>query len=326
MHKPLILGGVEFKSRLFLGTGKFSSAAALKAAIEASGTELVTVAMRRVDLNKQERDDILGAIDRSKVKIMLNTSGARTAEDAVKIARFGKDFFQWIKLEIHPDPIHLLPDPIETLKAAEILVKEGFIVLPYINADPVLAKRLEDVGVHAVMPLGAQIGSGQGIRTEAMLEIIIEDSNVPVVIDAGLGLPSHAAVEERFQIVSVDGKVESAGTLSQIRQPRNECQFQVESKIERFEKFSYRQINCIAERCEYPENSHIQFPSCVREHILHKRRKTPVCRKRGQADVNFLDSAFHRRNPSLPVYPGSLHCSPLGHFPRTDDVHQRTGG
>ena len=123
MHKPLILGGVEFKSRLFLGTGKFSSAAALKAAIEASGTELVTVAMRRVDLNKQERDDILGAIDRSKVKIMLNTSGARTAEDAVKIARFGKDFFQWIKLEIHPDPIHLLPDPIETLKAAEILVK-----------------------------------------------------------------------------------------------------------------------------------------------------------------------------------------------------------
>ena len=193
MHKPLILGGVEFKSRLFLGTGKFSSAAALKAAIEASGTELVTVAMRRVDLNKQERDDILGAIDRSKVKIMLNTSGARTAEDAVKIARFGKDFFQWIKLEIHPDPIHLLPDPIETLKAAEILVKEGFIVLPYINADPVLAKRLEDVGVHAVMPLGAQIGSGQGIRTEAMLEIIIEDSNVPVVIDAGLGLPSHAA-------------------------------------------------------------------------------------------------------------------------------------
>ena len=125
MHKPLILGGVEFKSRLFLGTGKFSSAAALKAAIEASGTELVTVAMRRVDLNKQERDDILGAIDRSQVKIMLNTSGARTAEDAVKIARFGKDFFQWIKLEIHPDPIHLLPDPIETLKAAEILHQCG---------------------------------------------------------------------------------------------------------------------------------------------------------------------------------------------------------
>ena len=213
MHKPLILGGVEFKSRLFLGTGKFSSAAALKAAIEASGTELVTVAMRRVDLNKQERDDILGAIDRSKVKIMLNTSGARTAEDAVKIARFGKDFFQWIKLEIHPDPIHLLPDPIESLKAAEILVKEGFIVLPYINADPVLAKRLEDVGVHAVMPLGAQIGSGQGIRTEAMLEIIIEDSNVPVVIDAGLGLPSHAAqaIEMGADAVLVNTAVAAAG-------------------------------------------------------------------------------------------------------------------
>ena len=144
---------------------------------------------------------------------MLNTSGARTAEDAVKIARFGKDFFQWIKLEIHPDPIHLLPDPIETLKAAEILVKEGFIVLPYINADPVLAKRLEDVGVHAVMPLGAQIGSGQGIRTEAMLEIIIEDSNVPVVIDAGLGLPSHAAqaIEMGADAVLVNTAVAAAG-------------------------------------------------------------------------------------------------------------------
>ncbi len=212
MKKTLMLAGEKFNSRLFLGTGKFSSSAELKAAIENSGTELVTVAMRRVRMNDTQ-DDILGAIDRSKVKVMLNTSGARTAEDAVKIARFGQEFFRWIKLEIHPDPIHLLPDPIETLKAAEVLVKEGFIVLPYINADPVLAKRLEDVGVHAVMPLGAQIGSGQGIRTEAMLEILIENSNVPVVIDAGLGVPSHAAraIEMGADAVLVNTAIAAAG-------------------------------------------------------------------------------------------------------------------
>lgn len=213
MKKTLMLAGEKFNSRLFLGTGKFSSGAELKAAIESSGTELVTVAMRRVRMNDAEQDDILGAIDRKKVKVMLNTSGARTAEDAVKIARFGQEFFRWIKLEIHPDPIHLLPDPIETLKAAEVLVKEGFIVLPYINADPVLAKRLEDVGVHAVMPLGAQIGSGQGIRTEAMLEILIGNSNVPVVIDAGLGVPSHAAqaIEMGADAVLVNTAIAAAG-------------------------------------------------------------------------------------------------------------------
>ena len=212
MQKELVIAGRQFGSRLFLGTGKFPSTQSLSDSIRASGCELVTVALRRVNL-ADSGDDILSGIDRAKVEIMLNTSGARTAEDAVKIARFGKDFFQWIKLEIHPDPIHLLPDPIETLKAAEILVKEGFIVLPYINADPVLAKRLEDVGVHAVMPLGAQIGSGQGIRTEAMLEIIIEDSNVPVVIDAGLGLPSHAAqaIEMGADAVLVNTAVAAAG-------------------------------------------------------------------------------------------------------------------
>ncbi len=192
--KKLVIAGTEFKSRLFLGTGKFASTSALSDAIKASGTELITVALRRVDLKNPEKDDILAGVDMSKVKVMLNTSGARDAAEALKIARFGGAAgYEWIKLEIHPDPNYLLPDPIETLEAAKILVKEGFKVLPYINADPVLAKRLEDVGVHAVMPLGAPIGSGQGLKTEAMLRIIIEQSNLPVVVDAGLGLPSHAA-------------------------------------------------------------------------------------------------------------------------------------
>ena len=191
--KTLKIADVEFKSRLFLGTGKFSSREAMRKAVIASETELVTVALTRVDFDNSE-DDILSAIDTSKIKIMLNTSGARDAEEAIRIAEFGRVAGnEWIKLEIHPDPTYLLPDPVETLKAAEILVKKGFIVLPYINADPVLAKRLEDVGVHTVMPLGAPIGSNQGLQTEAMLRIIIEQSTIPVIVDAGIGLPSHAA-------------------------------------------------------------------------------------------------------------------------------------
>ena len=191
--KTLKIADVEFKSRLFLGTGKFSSREAMRKAVIASETELVTVALTRVDFDNSE-DDILSAIDTSKIKIMLNTSGARDAEEAIRIAEFGRAAGnEWIKLEIHPDPTYLLPDPVETLKAAEILVKKGFIVLPYINADPVLAKRLEDVGVHTVMPLGAPIGSNQGLQTEAMLRIIIEQSTIPVIVDAGIGLPSHAA-------------------------------------------------------------------------------------------------------------------------------------
>ena len=193
MQKELVIAGRQFGSRLVLGTGKFPSTQSLSDSIRASGCELVTVALRRVNL-ADSGDDILSGIDRAKVEIMLNTSGARTAEEAVRIAEFGERArYKWIKLEIHPDPNYLLPDPVETLKAAEILVNKGFIVLPYINADPVLAKRLEDVGVHAVMPLAAPIGSGQGIRTRSMLEIILEQSNIPVVIDAGLGMPSHAA-------------------------------------------------------------------------------------------------------------------------------------
>ena len=174
MQKELVIAGRTFRSRLFLGTGKYPTTQSLSDSIRASGCELVTVALRRVDVGNAE-DDILSGIDRSKVEIMLNTSGARTAEEAIRIAEFGKRAgFQWIKLEIHPDPTYLLPDPVETLKAAQILVEKGFTVLPYINADPVLAKRLEDAGVHAVMPLAAPIGSGQGLRTRSMLEIIVE--------------------------------------------------------------------------------------------------------------------------------------------------------
>ena len=187
------IAGRKFASRLFLGTGKFSGPDAMRNAIERSKTELVTVALRRVEPGKPT-DNILSAI-KDGVVVALNTSGARTAEEAVRVADFAEAAgTKWIKLEIHPDPHHLLPDPIETLAAAEILVERGFIVLPYINADPVLAKRLEEVGVHAVMPLGAPIGSNRGIETKAMLEIIIANSLVPVVVDAGLGTPSHAAL------------------------------------------------------------------------------------------------------------------------------------
>ncbi len=192
--KDLIIGGKKLNSRFFLGTGKFASKQDLAKALAASGTELITTALTRVDLAHAADDDILSVIDRNKIEVMLNTSGARNAAEAVRIGKLGKAAgYNWIKLEVHPDAHYLLPDPVETLIAAEELVKMGMIVLPYINADPVLAKRLQDIGVHAVMPLGAPIGSNQGIQTEAMLRIIIEQANVPVVVDAGIGLPSHAA-------------------------------------------------------------------------------------------------------------------------------------
>jgi len=183
-----------FSSRLFLGTGKFPSNQILAQSLEASGTEIVTVALRRVDLNSPQKD-ILDAIDRSKYLLLPNTSGARTADEAVRLARLARagGAGNWLKLEVTPEPNYLLPDPIETLKAAEILVKDGFIVLPYINADPVLAKKLEEVGTATVMPLGSPIGSHRGIRTREAIEIIIEQANIPVVVDAGLGAPSHAA-------------------------------------------------------------------------------------------------------------------------------------
>ena len=191
------IGDREFHSRLLLGTGKYPSVSMMRAALEASGAEIVTVALRRVDLtgSKDPQADMLEEIDAEKVLVLANTSGAMNAEEAVRLARLAvaAGLPKWIKLEIHPDPRYLLPDPIETLRATEILVKEGFTILPYIQADPVLAKRLEEAGAATVMPLGAPIGSNRGVETRAMIEIIIEQATVPVIVDAGLGAPSHAA-------------------------------------------------------------------------------------------------------------------------------------
>jgi thiazole synthase len=196
-NDPLIIAGRTFHSRLMLGTGKFSSNAAMADALKASGTQIVTVALRRADLSGGHDPfaNILDFIDPAQYLLLPNTSGAMNAEEAVRLARLAKaaGISDWVKLEIHPDPRYLLPDPIETLRATEILVKEGFTVLPYINADPVLAKRLEEAGAATVMPLGSPIGSNRGIRTRDQIEIIIEQSNVPVVVDAGIGAPSQAA-------------------------------------------------------------------------------------------------------------------------------------
>ena len=187
----------EFTSRLLVGTGKFSSNETMRDALVASGTEIVTVALRRADLSGKHDPfaNILDFIDPKTFLLLPNTSGARDADDAVRIARLAASagLPMWVKLEIHPDPHYLLPDPVETLAAAEVLVKEGFTVLPYINADPVLAKRLQDIGAATVMPLGSPIGSNRGIETRAQIEIIIEQATVPVVVDAGLGAPSQAA-------------------------------------------------------------------------------------------------------------------------------------
>lgn len=183
-----------FKSRLFTGTGKFSSATEMEKALLASESELVTVALKRVDL-KGNDDDILIHLNHPHINLLPNTSGVRNAKEAVFAAQMARESLEtnWIKLEIHPDPKYLMPDPIETLKATEELAKLGFIVLPYIHADPVLCKRLEDAGTAAVMPLGSPIGSNKGLKTIDFLEIIIEQSNVPVIIDAGIGAPSDAA-------------------------------------------------------------------------------------------------------------------------------------
>lgn len=184
-------------SRLMMGTGKFASGNLMHDAIIASGTEIVTVALRRADLSGKGDPfaNILDFIPKDKVLLLPNTSGAMNADEAVRLARLAAaaGLPTWVKLEIHPDPRYLLPDPIETLRAAEILVKEGFTVLPYINADPVLARRLQDVGTATVMPLGSPIGSHQGLTTRRQIEIILAQATVPVVVDAGIGAPSHAA-------------------------------------------------------------------------------------------------------------------------------------
>lgn len=195
MEQNLVIGGREFTSRLFVGTGKFSSPQLMLDAIMASQSQMITVAMKRVNMMNEATDDMLTHINRDNVQLLPNTSGVRDAREAVLAARMSREIFgtDFIKLEIHPDPKYLMPDPIETLKATQELAADGFTVLPYIQADPVLCKLLEEAGAAAVMPLAAPIGTNKGLITRDLLQIIIEQSNVPVVVDAGLGAPSHAA-------------------------------------------------------------------------------------------------------------------------------------
>jgi len=194
-NDQLVIGDKQFESRLFTGTGKFNDQQTMVAALKASKSELVTMALKRVDMQYKD-DDILAPLIKNGMNLLPNTSGARNAKEAVFAAELAREALQtnWIKLEIHPDPKYLLPDPIETLKAAEMLANKGFVILPYVHADPVLCKHLESAGCAAVMPLGAPIGSNKGIKTAEFLDIIIEQATVPVIVDAGLGSPSHAAL------------------------------------------------------------------------------------------------------------------------------------
>ncbi len=200
LSSPLTIAGKPFSSRLMTGTGKYASLAEMAESVSASGTQIVTVAVRRVQTNAPGHEGLVEALDWSKIWMLPNTAGCQTAEDAVRVARLGREMAKllgqeennWVKLEVIPDPKYLLPDPIGTLTAAEQLVKEGFAVLPYINADPLLAKRLQELGCATVMPLGSPIGSGQGIQNAANIKIIIDNATVPVVVDAGIGTPSEA--------------------------------------------------------------------------------------------------------------------------------------
>jgi thiazole synthase len=193
---PLVIADVELRSRLFVGTGKYASDEAMLAALEASDCHLVTVALRRLDLDDPKKKTILDVIDWNRYRILPNTAGCRTADEAIRIARLARSMglSDWVKLEVIPDPRYLFPDPEETLKAARVLVDEGFQVLPYINADPVLARKLEEIGAVTVMPLGSPIGSGQGLQTIEQIRIIVEGARVPVVVDAGIGAASDAAL------------------------------------------------------------------------------------------------------------------------------------
>ncbi|RUO23958.1 thiazole synthase [Aliidiomarina minuta] len=209
-----MIDGVELQSRLLSGSGKFGSASLMRAALEASGTEIVTLALKRIEHDMQS-DDMLSATADLPLHLLPNTSGAKDAKEAIFAAQLGRELLQtnWVKLEIHPDPRHLLPDPVETLLAAEQLVKQGFTVLPYCHADPVLCKRLQEVGCAAVMPLGSPIGSNQGLQTRDFLQIIIEQASVPVIVDAGIGAPSHAAeaMELGADAVLVNTAIASSG-------------------------------------------------------------------------------------------------------------------
>ncbi len=219
MNDTLRIADKVFTSRLFTGTGKFGDHRVMEQALLASGSELVTVALKRVSADGEE-DDILQHLNHSHISLLPNTSGVRNAKEAIFAAQMAREALEtnWLKLEIHPDPKYLMPDPIETLLAAEALVKQGFIVLPYVHADPVLCKRLEDVGVAAVMPLGAPIGSNMGLKTLEFLQIIIEQSMVPVIVDAGIGAPSHAAaaMEIGAAAVLVNTAIAVAGNPVQI--------------------------------------------------------------------------------------------------------------
>ena len=212
--EKLVIAGREFGSRLFLGTGKFSSNEVMAESIGASGTEMVTMAMKRIDL-ADKGDDMLAHIVRPGIQLLPNTSGTRNADEAVFAAKMAREAFgtNWLKLEIHPDPRYLLPDPVEPLRATELLVKEGFVVLPYCQADPVLCKRLAEAGAATVMPLAAPIGTNMGLRTRDFLGIIIEEASVPVVIDAGIGAPSDAAaaMEMGADAVLVNTAISVAG-------------------------------------------------------------------------------------------------------------------
>ena len=214
--EKLQIADKSFSSRLFVGTGKFSSSALMSEAVRASGSELVTVALKRVELENPQ-DDILSHLDTGRVGLLPNTSGVRNAREAVFAAQLAREALgtNWMKLEIHPDPRYLFPDPVETLKAAEELVKDGFVVMPYVHADPVLCRRLEDVGVACVMPLGAMIGSNKGLRARDFIEVIIKNSNVPVIIDAGIGRPSQAAeaMEMGADAVMAYTAIASAGNI-----------------------------------------------------------------------------------------------------------------
>lgn len=220
MDDTLRIADREFVSRLIIGTGKFGSHQAMQGALEASGAEMVTVALRRVDLDATGGPDILGFIDAERYLVLPNTSGAADADEAVRIARLARaaGLPDWVKLEVTPEPRYLLPDPVETLKAAEALVADGFTVLPYIGADPILAKRLEEVGCATVMPLGSWIGSNKGLRTRDAVAIIVEQAEVPVVVDAGLGAPSHAAeaLEMGCDAVLVNTAIAVAGDPSEM--------------------------------------------------------------------------------------------------------------
>ena len=211
----LVIAGTELRSRLFLGTGKYATDEAMLAALEASGCELVTVALRRLDLDDPKKKTILDVIDWKRYRILPNTAGCKTAEEAIRIARLARSMglSDWVKLEVIPDARYLFPDPEDTLKAARVLVAEGFKVLPYINADAVLAKKLEEIGTVTVMPLGSPIGSGQGLQTMEQIRIIIQEARIPVVVDAGIGAPSDAALamELGADAVLVNTAVAKAG-------------------------------------------------------------------------------------------------------------------